>query len=279
VHSPSEPSWLVEFDELDHQALDLLDGLGCGAVWLTARSQPGPETSAKLERALAEEDESSERVTEAVARVRPLLIGLVGRVAGVVVDAAARLATTDDRGGLEPAAVAALAERLAAQPERGAGIEWATELTLEVLGLARDSIASAIILALPQELPASEHVDEHGETVAAIGERLERARNRNLRVELRVFRSAALRMAGPSLRAAALATERPDAIALALKIVTVHADPREQVEQFDRALAATNTAKDEPLATFDGPKRKFTIVHVILAAIVLGLTLWHYIWR
>ena len=36
---------------------------------------------------------------------------------------------------------------------------------------------------------------------------------------------------------------------------------------------------DDATPQIDGPKRKFTRVHVILALIVLGLTIWHYVFR
>jgi hypothetical protein len=56
------------------------------------------------------------------------------------------------------------------------------------------------------------------------------------------------------------------------------------VDAFDHARAALEAAAVErptpdSAPQIDGPKRKFTYVHVILALIVLGLTLWHYVFR
>jgi hypothetical protein len=99
-----------------------------------------------------------------------------------------------------------------------------------------------------------------------------------------VFRSAAVSRAGPSIRARLLAADHPEHLGLALALVDHHAVAAALVEAFDHARAALEAAaasQPPPDRTpqIDGPKRKFTYVHVILALLVLGLTLWHYVLR
>ena len=45
------------------------------------------------------------------------------------------------------------------------------------------------------------------------------------------------------------------------------------------SAAASETASGTSEPALDGPKRRFTWVHALLAAIILALTLWHYLGR
>lgn len=281
------PGPVPVLDELEHQALDLLDALPGGAAWQSfAWAKRGAEGDAEalLEEVDSVEDvEDVEEVEAAVARVEPAFERVLAQVAANLIDAAAWLAGTEARGALDLEALLAARTKLTEQPELGAVIEPASELTRQLLGLSPGSVAAAVLDDLGSRVDANERALLAACT-AAIRERLQAAGStaglpEPLARPLRVFRSAAIAQAGPSVRAQTLAAEQPELLDLATRLVAMHRDPLALVEAYDAARSAIDDPPPEPHEVIDGPKRKFTIVHVVLAAIVLGLTLWHYIVR
>lgn len=277
------PGPVPTLDELEHQALDLLDALPGGAAWQSfawAKRGARPEASREAP-GLWADVESVEDVEAAVARVEPAFERVLAQVAANLIDAAAWLAGTEARGALDLEALLAARTKLTEQPELGAVIEPALELTRQLLGLSPGSVAAAVLDDLSSRVDANEHALLAACT-AAIRERLQGSTAglpEPLARPLRVFRSAAIAQAGPSVRAQTLAAEQPELVELAARLVAMHRDPLALVEAYDAARSAIDGPPPEPHEVIDGPKRKFTIVHVVLAAIVLGLTLWHYIVR
>lgn len=276
------PGPVPVLDELEHQALDLLDALPGGAAWQSFAWAKRGAAEGDAE-ALLEEVESVEEVEAAVARVEPAFERVLAQVAANLIDAAAWLAGTDARGALDLDVLLAARTKLTEQPELAAVIEPASELTRQLLGLSPGSVAAAVLDDLGSRVDANERALLAACT-AAIRERLQAAGStaglpEPLARPLRVFRSAAIAQAGPSARAQTLAAEQPELLELAMRLVAVHRDPLTLVEAYDAARSAIDGPPPEPHEVIDGPKRKFTIVHVVLAAIVLGLTLWHYIVR
>jgi hypothetical protein len=258
------PESEIEVDEAEHQALDLLDELS-GSM---------------------RQDAVSDEVGAAIALVRPLLQRLGAAVAPTLIEATRELAQTEDRGALELAMVDEIRLTLAERPRLGLAIAPVVEITGMILGLERGSVAWGVLVELAQEATA-----EAGERLyacsTAIAERLEAAEPKpgsEPSRALRVFRSAAVMQAGPSIRARRLAAGHEQHLGLALALVQRHEQAAALVDAFDQARAAIEAAsRERPSAPeppqIDGPKRKFTRVHVILALIVLGLTIWHYVLR
>jgi hypothetical protein len=97
-----------------------------------------------------------------------------------------------------------------------------------------------------------------------------------------VFRQALTRHAGPSIRASVLASERPELEPLAWQLVTEIEDPEALVSSFEAAAKLAEAEGEasspdaDPELLIDGPKRKFSWVHMVWAAVILGLTIWHY---
>jgi hypothetical protein len=248
----AKPDTRAEVDELEHQALDLLD------------EQSSP-------------DALSDEVGSAVTVVRGLFLRLAATIGPSLVDAARELAQTEDRGPLEIGMLDEIRLTLTERPQLGLAIDPVRESIGVILGLDRDGAAWTVLLELAEQ--ATAEADGRLHTCStAITERL--AVSGTSRA-LRVFRSAAVAQAGPSMRARVLAGDHVEHLGLALALVARHEHVPTLVDAFDeaRALLEAAAAKrtDEP--QIDGPKRKFTRVHVILALIVLGLTLWHYVWR
>lgn len=247
--------------EHEHQALDLLDAQA---------------------RDCAESDAVPDGAAQVVRELLPRLVEAVGRT---LLDAATELSQTDDRGSLDPRTLDEIRLTLAEQPLLSLAITPAVETTGLLLGLDRDGAAWAMLLELAATAKA-----EAGEALhacsTAIAERLAAAQPSPSTPEvsraLRVFRSAAVAQAGPLIRARTLAVDHPEHLALAGVLVVQQHDAGALVDAFDAARAALASAAPKPADgpdQMDGPKRKFTYVHVILAMIVLGLTLWHYVWR
>lgn len=262
--SPPEPD-RMKLDELEHQALDALDSIGVEA----------PRDSA---------------IESAIALARPLFIRLVAATADDLLKAAATLAATEDRGSLEPEALEQARRALHDQPEIALAFPRAVEMVGITLGLDRESLAWALLVELGER--ASAEAPELVQVcVQAIGERLEVAWTAGASEPsraLRVFRSAVAIAAGPELRARLLAADQPEHLGLARALIEADpaADPATLVDRFDGARAALAESPPSPAlsppgpeAITDGPKRKFTIVHAILALIILGLTIWHYVFR
>lgn len=271
-------------DEAEHQALDLLDALPCGDAWIAAQqAEDAVLDQERLDAALVEAGEESSAVTAAVHTAEAALLRLVTEVAHELLDAVTDLAQTDLRGDLDLTAPDEARELLNARRDSAAAIAPAVETTGSFLGLDRSSIAWAVLTNLGQRADAAAPARLQALS-RAISERLELAHAPRSDPfadprPLRVFRLAAARSAGPSIRARLLAAEHPEHLALAHQLVAEHRDPGALVDAFEAAASAQAQDELEPSETIDGPKRKFTWVHMILALIVLGLTLWHYVWR
>jgi hypothetical protein len=265
-------------DELEHQALDTLEA--------TAWDDPNGDDP-ELVAALATADAVFRRLI-AVAAERLLA-------------AAQQLATTEDRGSLDPDALAQLREQLRDQPNLAPALPSAVEAVGVSLGLEREGMAWSALLRVGEQAGAT--ADEATRRcAAALAERLgvahPRAASRSAASPaapsepspaLRVFRSAVVTAAGPEVRARFLAADHPEQLELARALVAQITDPEQLVASFDAgraALAAAGPPASAPglgvgavEAITDGPKRKFTYVHLILALIILGLTIWHYMFR
>jgi hypothetical protein len=261
------PDGRAEVDEHEHQALDLLD------------EQPR----------ISSQDAVSDEIAAAMGVGRRLLTRLGTAVTHTLIDAAIELARTDDRGPLEVERLDEIRLTLAERPELSLAIAPAVETVGMVLGLDREHAAWALL----RELAEQAHAEADGRLhncSTEIAERLAAAQpspgnpGGPVPRALRVFRSAAAAQAGPSIRAQLLAADHPEHLALARALVDHHTDAASLVDVFDQARATLEAAtppRPTPgaAAQIDGPKRKFTHVHVILALIVLGLTLWHYVFR
>jgi hypothetical protein len=255
----SRPALESQLDEHEHQALDLLDALPLGG-------------------------EADSDTIAAMDVVRGLLPRLVESVAQTLIDAAYQLSQTEDRGALEAGRLDEIRLTLVERPRLSLAIAPAVETTSVLLGLDRGATASAVLKELAEQAEFDEALHACS---TAIAERLAAAQptegGQPVARALWVFRCAAVAQAGPSIRARQLAAESPEHLALARALIEQHRDAAELVDAFERAVSALRVAKPEPPPTgppsIDGPKRKFTYVHVILALIVLGLTLWHYVWR
>lgn len=288
----SELEQLLEEDE--HQAFDLLDALAADALGPRPWTEPDPAP-------LAREGETPASFAAATQHARAALIRSLALVARGLIDAARPLAASGYALALEPAQLEAAAQQLDARPELAAALAPALETTELSLGLAPGTLAHALLARLssearadlPPSLPAldaalSAALRDAWPTVDNADE-APKDRPQAVHEAQRVFRSASVAMASPPIRARALAAEQPAQLALAERLVAHERDPATLVETFERALAELEAAaakapieapKDSGAApAMDGPKRPFTMIHVVLALIVLGLTLWHYVWR
>jgi len=285
MQGPEDSS--IALDELEHQALDELDGLALGPAW--AAAQAGSEQHRReFEAALDDAGVRHETVVEAVAIARSVVLRLSRAAAEQLLEAATVLEKTPDRGALDPAMLDLARATLTKNPELGPAIAAAVEGAGIMLGLDRRGVAWAVLVDLGDRVSVDA---PHPMRIcsAAIAERLVAAwptvlaeRSEASRA-LRVFRSAAMVAAGASVRARFLAADHPEHLAIARALVDQHRDPATLVEQFDAARASLEAdakpAASEPEAQTDGPKRKFTAMHLILALIILGLTVWHYGFR
>lgn len=248
-----------DLTEHEHQALDLLDERPPGSL-----NPADPTDSAAL------------------TVVREIAPRLVGAVARAMLDAASELARTDDRGPLDAGRLDEIRLTLTEHPRLSLAIRPAVETTVELIGLDPDGAATELLRSLGRELRPDPALDACS---MAIADRLAAANgDGQISRPLRVFRNAVMTLGGPTIRALTLAFDHPEHFGLARTIVQQHrGDAASLVDAFDMAIAALRAANAEPPAdgppAMDGPKRKFTYVHVILAAIVLGLTLWHYVFR
>lgn len=253
----------IEIDEHEHQALDLLD--------------EHPRGSAQ--------DAVSDEVGAAVPVVRELLLRMGTQIGLTLIDAASQLARTPDRGRLEVATLDEIRLTLAKHPPLSFALGPVVQNLDRILSFDRTGMTWDVLCELVRQ--ALIDVDERLYNCSlAIAERLAAAQPAagvSVPRALRVFRSAVVAEAGPSIRAQQLAADHPEHLRLALALVEQHADAATLVDAFDQARAvleaATVETKPDAPPQIDGPKRKFTYVHVILALIVLGLTLWHYVFR
>lgn len=196
---------------------------------------------------------------------------------------------------------------LEAHPELGPALAPAVELCATILGLDRDTPAWAVLLELAAE--ASERAEAQADTQAllacsdAIAEQAAAltgaADSGGLSPAQRVFRSALVVDGGLGLRARILAADHPQHLRLATALIEGEPDatPGQLVDAFEQAvraqakLIAEAGAKRGPVVPGGlddagespgggpGPRRKFSWTHLVLAAIVLGLTIWHYGFR
>jgi hypothetical protein len=279
----------IEIDELEHQALDLLDELPCGAAWIAAQravdevlDERTPLGRAALEAAILEAGEDPGRVAAAEPIATGLLMRLITEIAASLIAAARVLAGSESRGALRVSELDRIETLLNESPELSPAIAPAVETTGMILGLDRGSIAWALLVSLGERADASAPTAIRDCSIA-IAERLQAARPAGGAAEistpLRVFRSAAVVAAGPSIRARLLAADHGELLALAGQLVERHRDPATLVAAFDAARAALADVSVSPEPRSDRPKRRFTWVHLTLALIVLGLTVWHYWWR
>lgn len=286
----ADPRQGLSLDEREHQVLDTLDSLLLGSLWTSLEvGQDGissaPPTAFAV--AVSEAGEDLAEVEAAIEAARPLLVRLIAIMADRLLLAAETLADTDDRGALELGAIARARQTLNESPERAPVLASAVEAVGVSLGLDRQGIAWAILVSLGERASTDADPDLRA-CSSAIAERLTAAQPSSDATpsrELRLFRSAAVSAAGPEIRARLLAAGRLEHLALARALVEAHEDPATLVDHFDAAVAALAEAKSEqvedsaPELLTDGPKRKFTVVHLILALIILALTVWHYGFR
>jgi hypothetical protein len=252
-------------DELEHQALDTLDSTPLDAVRMASATGA-----------------AGIQIEGAIATARPGFVRLIAAMADRLLTAAEGLARSEDRGSLESEALARVRSILNESPELAPALSSAVEGVAVMLGLDRQALAWGLLVEIGEQAheAAPESVREYSR---AIGDRLGAAWAANPSRALRVFRSAAVAAAGPEVRARSLAADHLEHLAVARMLVATETDAATLVDRFDEAraaLAASAPAKpDAPETRVDGPKRKFTVVHLILALIVLGLTVWHYALR
>lgn len=276
----------LELDDEDHQALDLLDGLTIVEPWLRAHTEGSPDAKAGLEGSIRAAGEQVEAVEVARDRVRAAYERLVAQVAFTVLEAARDLACTPSAAGLAQMDLAAIEVELNERPGHAAALPPAIEITATILGLRREGSAWAELLLLGESASA-----EASPALRAFAEVLVERVSASTRQDpaparpLRVFRTALMRDGGIDLRARMLAADHPqhEGLARSLLAADARAQPRlsadELVARFDAARETGEAAGPDagaPEPTMDGPKRTFTPVHLVLALIVLGLTIWHY---
>jgi hypothetical protein len=280
----------ITLGEIEHQALDRLDALAA-ARWTSLRSPRSEDLSTP--QGTLDSGEDPGEVAEAIEITRTALVPSIARAAADLLLAAEALARTEDRGELRPAALESVRAMLDDDPEIAPALAAAVEITGIVLGLDRAGLAWATLIDLGEQTHAT--APEQVQACSrAIAERFAAATpkggpERNLDGgdptprALRVFRSAAVAAAGPSIRARFLAADHPEQLDLASALVEELDDPALLVDRFDAALATLaedpRAGTPGPEAVTDGPKRKFTAMHLTLALILLGLTIWHYWFR
>ena len=305
--------------EREHQALDLLDSLELEAAvveasataWAVATSEEttADEVSwpASLEAALAAAREDLGEVAAALKTVDTMFDRLVAEAWLDLLTAGRELAASGELASLKPEDLLASDEAIAARPQRALALGPLRELIALVLGLDQRGLAraslearaarlletspaalqrcsaaldSALRHAWPREPTAgsgSEPRDEALPPPQSSDEPTPRA--------LQHFRVALLARAGPTLRARALAADRPRHLPLAVALLAERpeAPARELVTAFHETSAELEargeSREDSPADAIDGPKRKFTWMHLVLALVVLGLTLWQYLFR
>ncbi|MFV8756626.1 hypothetical protein ACNOYE_39280 [Nannocystaceae bacterium ST9] len=249
-------------DELEHQALDRLEEL---------------ERDDELG---ADDREAIERVQAGFER---LLIGEAERLLA----AAEQLAIAEPARAIDRDALARVRAHLVDDPRRAPALAPALELIGLGLGLAREGLAWALLIerseAAARDAPA-DFAAISSSLTAILREVWPRPDAPAPSPGLRVFRVAALADAGPSIRARSLAAEHPEHLRLATAILLANpeASPSELLDAFAAARARLELPIPEEVApepASEGPKRRFTWVHALLAAIILGLTLWHYLLR
>jgi hypothetical protein len=285
----SKPEDRTVLAEHEHQALDTLEAVPLGDVWQASHGGAA-ESPFDVAAALREAGEDLAEIEDAIATARPMFARLIAAMAEPLLIAAEVLAATEDRGALDPEAIGRVRQTLNESPELAPALAGAVETVAMVLGLDRQALAWALLVELGEQANA-QAPELVRECSTAIGERLAAAwpasRQHAGAAEparaLRVFRSAVVAAAGPDVRARSLAADHPEHLPLARTLVESESDPAVLVDRFDAARAALVAAEpkrpDNPEDRIDGPKRKFTIVHLILALIIAGLTVWHYVFR
>lgn len=249
-------------DELEHQALDRLEDES-----LEGDAEP-----------IDGVDPDDRRVVEAAfARLAPNHADRLLAAALALADAAPELA-------LDRAVLARARARLAAEPALAPALAPTLELLALALGLPRAGMGFRVLLGLGQRASAQAPAELallSAELAALLRDAWPREDGEPPNRALRVFRVAALAGAGPSLRARSLAAEQPELLRLADGLLRAHPDASadELVAAFDAARTRSEPEQRDEAPQVPGPKRRFTWVHALLAAIIAALTLWHYVLR
>lgn len=247
-------------DELEHQALDRLEDES-----LEGEAEP-----------IDGVDPDDRRVVEAAfARLAPDHADRLLAAALALAEAAPELAL--DRGALARARA-----HLAAEPALAPALAPTLELLALALGLPRAGMGFRVLLGVGERASAQAPAELgllSAELAALLRDAWPREGGEPPSRALRVFRVAALAGAGPSLRARSLAAEQPELLRLADGLLRAHPDA-----SADELVAAFEAVQSEPeqrdeAPQVPGPKRRFTWVHALLAAIIAALTLWHYLLR
>ncbi len=251
-----------DLDELEHQALDRLDEL----------EQVGEADAA--------DREALERVSVAFDR-------LALQEASRLLEAAEALVLAEPERTIARARLVDVRSAIAEDPKLALALSPTVELIGLGLGLARERLAWALLVEQGERASARAPAAFESlstELAALLREAWPRSGSGPPSLAGRVFRVQALGGGGPSVRARALAAEHPEhgKLAAALLAERPDASAAELVSAFDQArtrldAAAADAETKAPAPEL--PKRRFTWVHALLAAIILALTLWHYLAR
>lgn len=252
-----------QLDELEHQALDRLDELEVDEL---------------------DADELDAQTLADRACVEAALTRLAAPAAARLLAAALVLADAEPSLALDREAIVAARERLAAHPELALALAPTIELLGLSLGLARAGLGFRVLLGLGERATSQAPAELallSAELAALLRDAWPREGAEPPSLALRVFRVAALAGAGPSVRARSLAAEQPELLRLATMILGSQPDAsaEELVAAFEAARARSDAEQRDEAPEVPGPKRRFTWVHALLAAIIAALTLWHYLLR
>ncbi|GEM_PF-2374018 len=281
-------------DDEEHEALDTLDELAVAETWVAARlARPGDREALRevLKGAVTDLGETLDSVEEAALRARAAFSRILPEVALRVIEAARTLALTGtpDAGELSIETLERARAVVTADPSSAASLGPAIEITGRALGLQRSGVAWGELMVMG-ESGAAAAAPALVETGAAILDRIAvvthatdsqgTSSETTPSTALRIFRSALMLDAGPDLQARALATDHPEHADLARAMVAALASEgissaATLVGRFDNARELREQ-NGSPTVDTDGPKRKFTLMHLALAVLVLGLTVWHY---
>lgn len=253
----------TDLDELEHQALDRLDELEVDDL---------------------DTDELDAEIAGDRARVEAAFTRLAQPQAERLLAAALVLADAAPALALDRESLADVRERLLAQGELALALAPTIELLGLTLGLQRTGMGFRLLLGLGERATSQAPAElalASAELAALLRDAWPREGSEPPNHALRVFRVAALAGAGPSVRARSLAAEHPELLRLADALLRTQPDASadELVAAFDAACSRDAAEQRDEAPAVPGPKRRFTWVHALLAAIIAGLTLWHYLLR
>lgn len=187
---------------------------------------------------------------------------------------------------IDPAQCERALEAISQQPRRALALTTVRELVAEAIGAEADGGVDGWIKAQAKEVEVDTDLFALDRALVAwvrgaypapspTATRRQKAVVTPITPAARTLRCALVRDFAPPIRAAALAAEDPAAIERALALVLAHPhDIRAQIE----GMAAPR-AEQEAKAMAAGPPRRFSWWHVAFAAVIAGLTLYHYLWR